>query len=90
MLTRDNVQDYLWQHLRTERKDIRNPFEAGRGDGDLPMVPDKAMDHLGVTADELVALVVSGELPRPGNLGGNRVAWRKDEVFDCGDRLRRA
>lgn len=50
------------------------------------MRPDRDIDYLGVTGDELLDLVRSGSLPRPANWGGGRVAWRRDEVFACGDR----
>lgn len=45
-----------------------------------PIRPDRVLQRLKVSQDELVGLIQSGQLPRPGVYGPDRVAWRRDEV----------
>jgi len=45
-----------------------------------PIRPQKALERLQVSAGQLVQLLRSGTLGRPGKLGHGKVAWRKDEI----------
>lgn len=45
-----------------------------------PMRPGAVMKALGVSEAQLVALLMSGRMPKPGDLGHGRVAWRFDEI----------
>jgi predicted DNA-binding transcriptional regulator AlpA len=45
-----------------------------------PMRPDKVIERLNLSADELLALLKFGRLARPGRLGDDAVAWRADEI----------
>lgn len=91
-ITTGNVEDVLWRGYRTNRIDIADAFQIG-GTAQIAaaqaMRPDQVMKHLEITPEQLVSLVITGELPRPGNWGGNRVAWRADEVMVCAERLKR-
>ena len=51
--------------------------------------PEKAMESLNVTQTELLSLLKSGKLCRPGKFGLDRVAWRRDEIDMLRDLLRR-
>lgn len=45
-----------------------------------PMRPPQVLKRLKISQAALVAVLVTGDLPRPGRLGISEVAWRKDEV----------
>ena len=45
-----------------------------------PIRPQRALERLKVSAGQLVQLLRSGTLGRPGKLGHGKVAWRKDEI----------
>ena len=45
-----------------------------------PMRPSSVIKALGISEAGLVALLNSGRLPKPGDLGHGRVAWRFDEI----------
>jgi predicted DNA-binding transcriptional regulator AlpA len=65
-----------------ERSDI---YERGIGsvravDTAQPIRLDKVVAWLSVSEEELLDLLKSGNLPRPGQDGHGRVIWRKDEV----------
>ena len=45
-----------------------------------PTRPPQALRRLRISQAALVAVLVTGRLPRPGRLGKGEVAWRKDEV----------
>jgi predicted DNA-binding transcriptional regulator AlpA len=45
-----------------------------------PIRLDRVVEWLGVSEEELLHLLKSGDLPRPGKDGHGRVIWRKDEV----------
>ena len=52
-----------------------------------PVRPHQALALLGVSEDRLIEMLRKGVLPRPGNRGGGKVAWRADEVAAAKDRL---
>ena len=49
-------------------------------DASQPTRPPEALRRLKISQAALVAVLVTGRLPRPGRLGIGEVAWRKDEV----------
>ena len=49
-------------------------------DASQPTRPPQALRRLKLSQAALVAVLVSGRLPRPGRLGSGEVAWRRDEV----------
>jgi predicted DNA-binding transcriptional regulator AlpA len=65
--------------------DRGNIYSEGLGSPDViraasPVRPEKAMQLLNVSQTELVSLLKSGKLCRPGKFGLGRVAWRRDEI----------
>jgi len=38
------------------------------------------MERLRLTEDQLIGLLATGQLPHPGKLSKERVAWRLDEI----------
>ena len=49
-------------------------------DASQPTRPPEALRLLKISQAALVAVLVTGRLPRPGRLGRGEVAWRRDEV----------
>ena len=49
-------------------------------DASQPTRPPEALRRLKISQAALVAILVTGRLPRPGRLGKGEVAWRQDEV----------
>ena len=49
-------------------------------DASQPTRPAQALRRLKISQSALVAVLVTGRLPRPGRLGSGEVAWRKDEI----------
>jgi len=45
-----------------------------------PTRPAQALRRLEISQSALVAVLVTGRLPRPGRLGRGEVVWRRDEV----------
>lgn len=65
--------------------DRGNVYSEGIGPPDViraasPVRPEKAMQHLNITQTDLLSLLQSGKLCRPGKFGLGRVAWRRDEI----------
>ncbi len=75
-------QQYLADEWAVERTDI---YEEGILPLDLlkacePVRPGWVLKELGVSNNELVGLMQSGRLGRPGKQGRGKVAWRFDEI----------
>ena len=49
-------------------------------DASQPTRPPQALKRMKLSQAALVAVLISGRLPRPGRLHSGEVAWRKDEV----------
>jgi hypothetical protein len=65
--------------------DRGNVYSEGIGPPDViraasPVRPEKAMQHLNITQTDLLSLLQSGKLCRPGKFSLGRVAWRRDEI----------
>lgn len=91
MTATDEFERMLAEKWAVERTDI---YVNGIGEPSLvrassPMRPDAVMTFLAVSKDELVELLRTGVLGRPGRRSGGRVAWRRDEVEVIADNWRR-
>jgi predicted DNA-binding transcriptional regulator AlpA len=58
------------------RSDIRQGGVAAA----LPMRIDEVLKYLEVSQGELLSLIRSGALPRPGRITEDEIAWRRDEI----------
>jgi len=87
----EGVELVLWKEWAIDRQDIYPGLVMGPLhvlDAALPMYPDRVMKALGVTADQLLRLVATRIIGRPGKMGEGKVAWRQDEVDPIRGRVR--
>jgi predicted DNA-binding transcriptional regulator AlpA len=79
----DKFEQKLHGEWAVPRTDILNSFEIAplrELDASQPIRPEQALKYLKISEDELIELLKTGELPRPGKQTKGRVAWRFDEV----------
>lgn len=78
----EGIEQRLADRWAVDRRDI---YVEGIGkpeviDAASPVRPWAALKLLGVSSSELLRLVETGRLCRPGQRGHGRVAWRRDEI----------